>query len=69
MLAAYPQRAPHLISLRVLACPVTERKGMQPAWFSHYYRIDLKQVPERYEDQSLIKIVPASLFALKLRSI
>lgn len=33
---------------------------MQAEWFSHYYRIDLKETPDRYFGASLVKVLPGS---------
>ena len=38
---------------------------MQAAWFSHYYRIDLKETPDRYYGESLVKVVPGSPWLLR----
>jgi hypothetical protein len=38
---------------------------MQAAWFSHYYRIDLKETPERYYGQSLVKVSAFSPLQLR----
>lgn len=38
---------------------------MQAAWFSHYYRIDLKEVPERYSGEQLLKVTASSPWLLR----
>jgi len=38
---------------------------MKAEWFSHFYRIDLKETPERYYEESPLKVLPTSPWLLR----